>query len=89
MAMTSELSRLERQIRRAGSYTEWRDLAEQHDEESGRAKWRAEPESSLFDFKNIEHRLHELREFRLNQDDMGLLFNLNEGIHGNQGGMGN
>lgn len=89
MAMTSELSKLERQLRRASNYSEWRNLAEQHDIHSGRSKWRANPESSLFDHKNIEYRLDELRQLRLNNDDMGLLFNLNEGIHGNQGGMGN
>lgn len=89
MAMTSELSSLERQLKRAKSYAEWRDLAEQHDTHSGRAKWRADAESSLFDHKNIEYRLNELRQLRLNNDDMGLMFNLNEGIHGNQGGMGN
>lgn len=76
-------------MRRAGSYREWRDLAEAHDEQSGRAKWRSSPESSLFDHKNIEFRLKELRQLRVNKDDMGLMFNLNEGIHGNQGGMGN
>jgi predicted acylesterase/phospholipase RssA len=88
MGMASELSSLERRIKQAGSYAEWRDLAEQHDEHSGKAKWRANSESTLFDYKNIEYRLDELRQLRLNKDDMGLMFNLNEGIHGNQGGMG-
>lgn len=89
MGLTSELSRLERQMRQAPNYSTWRTLAEQHDEESGRAKWRATPASSIFDYKNIEYRLKELRDLRARNDDMGLLFNLNEGIHGNQGGMGN
>ena len=88
MPMTSDLSRLERELRRVDSYQEWRSLAEEHDLHSGKAKWRAKSESSMFDFKNIQFRLDELRQLRADKDDMGLLFALNEGIHGNQGGIG-
>ncbi len=89
MALSSELSRLERQMRQAPDYSTWRTLAEEHDEASGKAKWRKTTKSSMYDYKNIQYRLNELRELRRNNDDMGLLFCLNEGIHGNQGGMGN
>ena len=37
---------------------------------------------------SIRARLDQLRAFRAEQDDRGLLFSLNEGIHGNLGGMG-
>jgi TAG lipase/steryl ester hydrolase/phospholipase A2/LPA acyltransferase len=88
MAMTSNLSRIERELGRADDYSSWKSLAEEHDTHSGQAKWRAKAESTLYDYKNIQFRLDELKQLRVNNDDMGLLFNLNEGIHGNQGGMG-
>lgn len=89
MAISSDLSRIERELRKVENYDAWRNLAEQHDLHSGKAKWRSSPKSSLFDYSNIQYRLEELRQFREKNDDVGLLFALNEGIHGNQGGMGN
>tara|TARA_R110002072_G_scaffold13418_12_gene56274 strand:- start:32097 stop:33569 length:1473 start_codon:yes stop_codon:yes gene_type:complete len=89
MAITSDLSRIERELRKSADYGTWRALAEEHDSHSGKAKWRAKPESTLFDYGNIQYRLDELRQLRANNDDVGLMFALNEGIHGNQAGMGN
>ena len=89
MSLSSDLSRIDRELRKAGDYDTWRALAEEHDQHSGKAKWRGKPDSTLFDYNNIQYRLDELRQLRLNNDDVGLLFALNEGIHGNQGGMGN
>jgi TAG lipase/steryl ester hydrolase/phospholipase A2/LPA acyltransferase len=89
MAITSDLSRIERELRRSEDYSTWRALAEEHDSHSGKAKWRSKPKSTLFDHENIQYRLDELRKFRINEDDVGLMFALNEGIHGNQAGMGN
>lgn len=84
-----KLSALEKQMQSAEHYDEWLALAEQHDRVSGAEDWRHNDKSALYDYANIKHRLNRLREMRRNKDDQGLLFALNEGIHGNMGGMGN
>ena len=78
----------EKQIANAGSYSEWAEAAQMHDEITGRKEWKKEERSSLYDYQIIRTRLQGLRRCRLNGDDKGLLFTLNEGIHGNMGGMG-
>ncbi|MFT5209186.1 MAG: TAG lipase/steryl ester hydrolase/phospholipase A2/LPA acyltransferase [Flavobacterium sp.] len=88
VSSTATLSRIDREIRRSTHYEQWLKAAHQHDEQSGGAKWRADPSSKVYDFNNIQSRLDDLRQLRAQKDDVGLLFALNEGIHGNQGGMG-
>ena len=85
---SSELSRLEKAMEEAGSWAEWRKLAEEHDELSGAVAWMQVEKSDLYDHANIRSRLSTLRDLRSREDYTGLLFALNEGIHGNQGGMG-
>ncbi len=72
----------------ARTYDEWRAAAEAEDERTGAARWKAKDESRRYDFKVIRRRLEELREVRASGDPHRLLFYLNEGIHGNTGGMG-
>ena len=55
---------------------------DKHDNKKGKE------ESKSYDYVNIRSRIDALKEFRSKEDDIGLLFALNEGIHGNQGGMG-
>lgn len=86
--LSSSLSSLERKIRQAKSFAVWKKLALEHDLKSGREKWKSEEKSKSYDYIGIRYRLDMLRELRRNKDDAGLLFALNEGIHGNQGGMG-
>jgi NTE family protein len=45
-------------------------------------------QTSLYDYTQIRLRLDRLRSLRARHDYHGLLFTLNEGIHGNMGGMG-
>lgn len=75
-------------MRRAQSYNEWKDSALKHDALSGFETWKQKEESKSYDYKNIRNRLDELKKLRREKDNIGLLFALNEGIHGNQGGMG-
>ncbi|MFT6432172.1 MAG: putative acylesterase/phospholipase RssA [Candidatus Azotimanducaceae bacterium] len=89
LSLKSSHSRLDRDLSRAKSYEEWQALAMAHDEATGMDKWKLEPTSTKYDYANIQYRLDELRKLRANHDDVGLLFSLNEGIHGNQGGIGN
>jgi NTE family protein len=51
--------------------------------------WKQVNFSDLYDNDEIFSRLEALRVFREQGDDYGLLFILNEGVHGNMGGMGN
>jgi NTE family protein len=82
------LNRLEREMGRAESYEEWLALAHQHDEATGMKRWREVDQTKLYDYASIRRRLDRLRSLRARHDDIGLLFTLNEGIHGNLGGMG-
>jgi predicted acylesterase/phospholipase RssA len=72
----------------AESYEEWFLAAESHDAASGMATWRKEEPSDLYDHAQIRYRLDRLRKYRKQKDWPGLLYALNEGIHGNMGGMG-
>jgi TAG lipase/steryl ester hydrolase/phospholipase A2/LPA acyltransferase len=79
----------EKQIANANSYAQWAEAAQEHDQISGKADWKKEEQSDLYDNQIIRTRLDGLRKCRADGDDRGLLFILNEGIHGNLGGMGN
>lgn len=85
---TNRLKQLESAMESAESYEEWKQAAIEHDEESGAARWKIADQSTRYDFVSIRARLDHLRKLRERQDDKGLLFALNEGIHGNMGGMG-
>jgi len=82
------LFRLERKMRRAESYAEWKQAALEHDSISGLKAWKHKEVSNSYDYLNIRSRIETIRKLRKEKDDIGLLFALNEGIHGNQGGMG-
>jgi NTE family protein len=83
-----KLKKLEKVMARATSYGEWRQAAVDHDELSGQKRWRDVDQTSLYDYTQIRLRLDRLRSLRARHDYHGLLFTLNEGIHGNMGGMG-
>jgi len=83
-----QLRDIESKMKGASSYDDWKKAALEHDEVSGRSDWKQKRESKSYDYANIESRLRELRDLRCEGDNVGLLFALNEGIHGNMGGMG-
>lgn len=83
-----QLARLEQQMDDSVSYAEWHANAKAHDELSGAMEWRKRDETRLFDYVSIQSRLARLRKLRRVGNDRRLLFALNEGIHGNMGGMG-
>ncbi|MDG2273013.1 MAG: DUF3336 domain-containing protein [Halioglobus sp.] len=88
MLNSRRLKNLQKQMEQAGSYQEWSEAAQQHDELSGRKRWRGVDKTNQYDYAQIRLRLDKLRYLRARQDYQGLLFTLNEGIHGNLGGMG-
>ena len=88
MTLKAELRALENQMDVADSYEEWLTAARAHDALTGNDVWRHEEPSDLYDHAQIRYRLDRLRKFRKSKDWTGLLYALNEGIHGNMGGMG-
>ena len=72
----------------ATTYEEWKAAAIAYDDKSGLARWKAMDQSSRFDYASIRRRLDRLKALRKKKDHAGLLFALNEGIHGNIDGMG-
>ena len=88
MIKSRKLKKLERTMEKARSYVEWREAAMSHDELSGQKRWREFDQTSQYDYTQIRLRLDRLRSLRARHDYHGLLFTLNEGIHGNMAGMG-
>ena len=75
-------------MKEAQTYEEWKAAALAEDERTGAARWREIERSRRYDYKVVRHRLDELREVKSSGDPHRVLFYLNEGIHGNAGGMG-
>lgn len=87
MILTDELKH-EKTMARAETYAEWSEAAKAHDIETGIAEWKESDHSKYFDSVSIRRRLERLTSLRNAGDNAGLLFALNEGIHGNIDGMG-
>ena len=88
MRTSRKLKQLQKQMDNAENYAEWRESAVEHDELSGAKRWREVDHTRQYDYAQIRLRLDRLRSLRARHDYHGLLFTLNEGIHGNMGGMG-
>ena len=78
---------LKARLERAESYEEWLKYATEQDKATGMVDWKETEQSELYDNEQIKLRLEKLQDAR--GDAEALLFLLNEGIHGNMGGMGN
>ncbi len=79
---------LERKMAEAETYDEWQAAAQAYDERNGLQGWKQSEKSRRYDYAAIRRRLDALQIMRRTNDNHGLLFTLNEGIHGNLGGMG-
>ncbi len=88
MVSSRKLKKLERKMENSRSYEEWCEAAIAHDEISGKRRWRDVDQTSQYDYSQIRLRLDRIRNLRARHDNHGLMFTLNEGIHGNMGGMG-
>jgi NTE family protein len=86
--ISSATKKLEQALENASSYEEWKAAAQACDASAGLDRWKLMDQSRRYDYVAIRVRLDRLRALRARQDHRGLLFNLNEGIHGNIGGMG-
>jgi TAG lipase/steryl ester hydrolase/phospholipase A2/LPA acyltransferase len=83
-----KLKKLESRMAAAENYVDWTEAAQEHDQLTGQKRWRDVDQSTQYDYNEIRLRLDRLRSLRSRHDYPGLLFALNEGIHGNMGGMG-
>ncbi len=72
----------------ASSYPEWRAIAQGLDQRSGADRWKQRDATARYDYRTIRARLDEINKLMQLGDPQALLFYLNEGIHGNMGGMG-
>ncbi len=81
--------KMEKAMSQAENYSDWSDAAAAHDRSTGVDKWKASDDSKHFDNVSIRRRLKRLSKLWKAQDNAGLLYALNEGIHGNMDGMGN
>ncbi len=80
--------KIQKAMDQAASYEQWREAALAYDEQVGNERWKHRDQSTQYDNTNIRIRLDRLRALRARHNYRGLLFTLNEGIHGNMGGMG-
>jgi len=84
----SGTKRLQADMDAATSYDEWKHAAIAYDKGTELARWKSDDKSEDFDHKSIRRRLRRLRKLRKNQDYPGVLYALNEGVHGNIDGIG-
>jgi NTE family protein len=79
---------LKRKMAEAETYEEWQEAAQALDKKNGLLRWKQAEKSKRYDYASIRRRLDALKAMRQSNDNQGILFTLNEGIHGNLGGMG-
>lgn len=84
----TSLSQLEKRMNSVRQYQDWLDLAQQYDVLSGAERWRGVRKTKLYDYAEVQSRLNILRHCLDTGAHRELLYALNEGIHGNMGGMG-
>ena len=87
MVLGSE-RKFKRALKNSASYEEWQAAAEAYDQYKGMDRWRQRDHSRQYDYVSIRTRLDTLRSLKSRHDSRGLLYTLNEGIHGNMGDMG-
>lgn len=80
--------KMSREMAQARDFKTWKVAALKHDEYSGMEDWKGRENSSLYDNAEIRIRHDKLRTFIDEKRYDDLLYALNEGIHGNMGGMG-
>ncbi|RLU01758.1 patatin-like phospholipase family protein [Ketobacter sp.] len=87
-ASKSNLRQLEKRMDSVHNYDDWYALAREHDMLSGAEQWRDAERSNLYDYAAIRSRHDKLKDLLNAGAHQELLYALNEGVHGNMGGMG-
>ena len=86
--MSAATRRQQKTMDAATTYDEWKRAAIAHDKSSKLTRWKSDDKSEQFDFTSIRRRLRRLRKLQRSKDYAGVLYALNEGVHGNIDGMG-
>jgi TAG lipase/steryl ester hydrolase/phospholipase A2/LPA acyltransferase len=79
------LSELKKLMKTATCYADYKDAAEAHDELSGASEWKAKEACKDYDYQAIRRRVQRMQLARSNNDAIGLMYILHEGLHGNLG----
>ena len=82
-----KMFRLEKKMTACTNYKDWLTLAKQHDELSGKMKWRKEDRSPLIDAKGLRRRIREVNYFVEKDDPIALKFRLSGHFSRNQFGV--
>ncbi|OUS31857.1 hypothetical protein A9Q99_01820 [Gammaproteobacteria bacterium 45_16_T64] len=79
---------IEKKIDAAQDFASWDSLARTHDKLSGFEEWKDTEQSDLYDYCEIDFRHQKILQLISESNAKELLYRLNEGVHGNMGGMG-
>lgn len=82
------MRKLKRALIDARDYASWAQAGSALDQRSGRDRWKARERSNLYDYATLRERLDRLCQLRQQDDTAGLVRAIEEGVHGNLGGMG-
>jgi len=84
----TKLKKAAKDMEQAQNFKSWSVAARHHDELSGMADWKTRDNTSLYDSAEVRIRHDNLKNLIETGNYSELLYALNEGIHGNMGGMG-
>lgn len=82
-----KMFRLEKKMTACTNYKDWLTLAKQHDELSGKMKWRKEDRSPLIDARGLRRKIREVNYFVEKDDPIALKFRLSGHFSRNQFGV--
>jgi predicted acylesterase/phospholipase RssA len=77
------LSDLENVMQSAECYEQYVEAAKAHDELSGADEWKAKDPCKDYDYREIRKRVQRLKQAKQQNDTIGLMHILHEGLHGN------
>jgi len=77
-----------RQMELAQTYEKWSTAASAFDHAEGNDDWKEFEPTESYDYRSIRNQLDKVRDLRYRRDHQQLLYTLNEGLHGNIGGIG-
>ena len=78
-------SELQKRMKNAKCYADYKDAAEAHDELSGAEEWKATEACKDYDYQAIRSRVERMRRAKSNNDATDLMYIIHEGLHGNLG----
>ena len=77
---TARVKRLQKKLRHANCYEEWKDLALKLDQESGAEAWKYDNCSPYFDAEILSKRYNLLKKYRAQQRSLDLVYVVREGL---------